>query len=78
MEKTKLDREMDIRIKMNKNGKGLGVEPTLFLEVVVALEARAETIDGLAGLADPESDGVESSAQRSHFSSGVCKIVRRW
>jgi len=36
------------------------------LEEIVALEATAEAIDGLAGLSDPKSDGVESSAQGSH------------
>ena len=35
---------------------------TLFLEVMVALEAASETIKSLAGLANPESDGVYSSA----------------
>lgn len=39
----------------------------LFLEVVIALEAAAETIDGLAGLADPESNGVDCSSQRPHL-----------
>lgn len=42
------------------------VKLTLFLKEVVALETRAEAIDGLAGLADPKSDGVENSAQGSH------------
>jgi hypothetical protein len=39
------------------------------LEVVVALEAAAEAIKGLAGLADPESDGVDCFSQRSHLPS---------
>lgn len=42
---------------------------TLLLEVVVALEARAETINGLAGLANPESDGVYGFAQGPHISA---------
>lgn len=46
------------------------VKLTLFLKEVVALETRAEAIDGLAGLADPKSDGVESSAQGSHSAIG--------
>lgn len=40
---------------------------TLFLEVVVALEAATEAINGLAGLADPESDGVNCLAQGPHL-----------
>ena len=48
-------------------------EPTLFLEEVVALETGAEAIKGLAGLADPESDGVECSAQCSHLV--LCCVV---
>ena len=39
------------------------------MEVVVALEARAETINGLAGLANPESDGVYGFAQGPHISA---------
>jgi hypothetical protein len=35
---------------------------TLFLEVVVALKAASQTIKSLAGLANPESDGVYGSA----------------
>lgn len=42
-------------------------EHTLLLEIVVALKAAAETIKGLAGLADPESDGVNCSSKRTHF-----------
>lgn len=38
----------------------------LFLEVVVALEAGTEAVNGLAGLADPESNGVDCSAQGPH------------
>lgn len=49
------------------------MERTLFLEEVIALETRTETINGLASFADPESDGVESSSQRSHFLS-----IRWW
>lgn len=41
----------------------------MLLEVVVALEARAETINGLAGLANPESDGVYGFAQGPHISA---------
>ena len=37
------------------------------MEVVVALEAAAEAVNGLAGLADPESDGVDCFSQRSHL-----------
>ena len=48
-------------------------ERTLFLEEVVALETGAEAIKGLAGLADPESDGVECSAQCSHLV--LCCVV---
>lgn len=40
---------------------------TLLLEVVISLEARAEAIDGLAGLADPESDGVDCSSEGPHL-----------
>lgn len=39
----------------------------LFLEVVIALEAAAEAIKGLAGFADPESDGVDCFPQCSHL-----------
>ena len=35
----------------------------------MALEARAETINGLAGLANPESDGVYGFAQGPHVSA---------
>lgn len=53
---------------------------TLLLEVVISLEARAEAIDGLAGLADPESDGVDCSSEGPHLRrselevSGECEI----
>lgn len=39
----------------------------MLLEVVVALEAGTEAINGLAGLADPETDGVDCSAQGPHL-----------
>lgn len=39
----------------------------MFLEVVIALEAAAEAIKGLAGFADPESDGVDCFPQCSHL-----------
>lgn len=39
---------------------------TLFLEKVVSLEAGAEAIESLAGLPNPESDGVESPSQGAH------------
>lgn len=42
---------------------------TLLLEVVVALEAAAETINGLAGLTNPESDGVYGFSKGSHLAS---------
>lgn len=41
---------------------------TLLLEVVVALEAGAEAIDGLSGLTNPESDSVDRFPQRPHLS----------
>lgn len=41
---------------------------TLLLEVVVALEAAAEAIDGLPSLPNPESDGVHRFSQRPHWS----------
>lgn len=40
---------------------------TLFLEVVVALEAGTEAINGLSCFSNPESDGVYRSPQGSHF-----------
>lgn len=54
----------------NKRSRGLGGRAfTLLLEVVVALEAAAEAINGLAGLANPESDGVYRSSQGPHLAS---------
>lgn len=53
---------------------------TLLLEVVTSLEARAEAIDGLAGFADPESDGVDCSSDGPHLRrselevSGECEL----
>lgn len=35
------------------------IKLTLLLKIVVALEAAAEAIEGLAALANPESDGVD-------------------
>lgn len=40
---------------------------TLFLEVVIALEAGTETINGLSGFSNPKSDAVYSSSEGSHF-----------
>lgn len=40
---------------------------TLLLEVVVALEAGTETINGLTGLSNPESDGVYRFSKGSHL-----------
>jgi hypothetical protein len=51
------------------------MERTLFLEEVVALKTGTETINGLTSFADPESDGVESSAQCSHFNNSVCQVT---
>lgn len=39
----------------------------LFLEKVVALEAGAKAIEGLAGFPDPEANSVEGSAKRTHL-----------
>ena len=36
------------------------------MEVVVALEAASEAIDGLPGLANPESNGVDRFPQCPH------------
>lgn len=65
-------------VEMGKWGKSVGEKwkgRTLFWEEVVALEARAEAIEGLAGLADPKSDGVESSAQGSHSRVVVAVVL---
>lgn len=42
---------------------------TLLLEVVVSLEATAQTINGLASLPNPKSNGVYCSSQGPHLSS---------
>lgn len=58
-------------MELEKKGKSRVLERgiTLLLEVVVALEAGAEAIDCLPGLANPESDGVDRFAQRPHLRS---------
>lgn len=48
---------------------------TLLLEVVAALETAAEAIDGLAGLTDPESDGVDCFSQGPHLLAGTLMFV---
>ena len=40
---------------------------TLFLKVVIPLKAATKTIEGLAGLSDPESDSVDCLSQCSHL-----------
>lgn len=40
---------------------------TLFLKVVIPLEAATKAIEGLAGLPDPESDSVDCLSQCSHL-----------
>lgn len=47
---------------------------TLFLEVVVALEAASEPIDGLAGLPNPKSDGVDRFPQRPHARADESRV----
>lgn len=49
-----------------KTMENRGERRTVFLEVIVALEAAAQTIKGLAGLTDPESDRVECFTHRTH------------
>lgn len=38
----------------------------LFLEVIVALKATSETINGLTSLSDPKPHGVNCSSKSSH------------
>nr|GMC94930.1 hypothetical protein Iba_chr05cCG3690 [Ipomoea batatas] len=46
------------------------------LKIVVALEAAAEAIEGLTRFADPESDGVDCSAKRTHLLQLLPLILR--
>lgn len=39
---------------------------TLFMEVIVALEAAAQSIKGLACLSDPETNRVDCFPRRTH------------
>ena len=48
-------------------GKRRNGRRTLFLEVVIALETAAKAIEGLASLADPESDAINCFPQSSHL-----------
>lgn len=49
-----LSRKLDLKAEKERDNEGL----TLFLEVVVALEATTEPINGLPSLSNPESNSV--------------------
>ncbi|KAK8648959.1 hypothetical protein V6N13_129701 [Hibiscus sabdariffa] len=57
----------DGKKKRSRERNGVKVKLTLFLEIVVALEAAAEAIESLTGLANPESNGVNGFAKGSHL-----------
>lgn len=71
----KIFQEMKWDLELNRDREEL----TLFLKIIVALEAAAETIKGLTTFANPESNGVYRSPKGSHFLIGesVCLLWRQ-